>query len=209
MSTPHGSGSLPHLQMILEQLPDATLAMDRDGCIAFWNRAAERFFHLSACTVVGRRPHDVPLSPWLSLADHAAVVSAARRGDVVRHEGVHSNGTGRRVDLEFAISALADADGTFAGTLVVLRDISAGKRRERDLERQIEALQGTSEPLRPAQGLIPICSHCKQIRDAGGAWHAMDAYLSAQCGVRFTHGICPACLTHLRADPDNQPPWPR
>ena len=199
-------GSLPHLHsLILEQMSDAVIALDRHGCVAFWNRAAERLFHLSACTLLGRRQHDVPLTPWFSPADEETAVSAARRGEAVRREGVHTNGNGRSIHLEYSIIALSNADGTSAGLFVVLRDISAAKRREHDLEQQVEALRRATDRLRLFHGLVPICSHCKQIRDPGGMWHEMDAYLHEQCGVKFTHGICPACFKHLHADYDDRP----
>jgi PAS domain S-box-containing protein len=200
-------GSLPHLHsLIVEQMSDAVIALDRHGCIALWNRAAERLFHLSACTVLGRRPHEVPLTPWFSPADEAAAVSAERRGEAVRREGVLSNGNGRSIHLEYAITALSSTDGTSAGMVVILRDISAAKRCAHDREQQLEALQRASDRFRLFQGLVPICSHCKQIRDPGGSWHEMDAYLHEQCGVKLTHGICPACLTRLHAEYDDRPP---
>jgi PAS domain S-box-containing protein len=186
-------------------MSDAVIALDRHGCIALWNRAAERLFHLSACAVLGRRPHDVPLTPWFSPADEEAAVSAARRGEAVRREGVHSNGNGRSIHLEYSITAFSNADSASADLVVVLRDISAAKRREHDLEQQLEALRRAADRIRLFQGLVPICSHCKQIRDPGGMWHAVDAYLHEQCGVKFTHGICPACFKHLHADYDDRP----
>lgn len=210
MSRPSECGSLPHLQsMILEQLPDAVVAIDRDGYIAFWNRAAERLFHLSPSAVLGRRPHDVRLSPWLDAADEQAVAAAVQWGEVVHRERVHSNGSGRSVHLEFSMTGLASADGVSAGTLVVMRDVGAAKRRERELEEELQAVRSAPEPLRTVHGLVPICSHCKQIRDAKGSWHAMDAYLHEQCGVRFTHGICPACIRNLHRDNDDQSPTSR
>ena len=42
--------------------------------------------------------------------------------------------------------------------------------------------------------IIPICSHCKQIRDKAGSWHYIDAYLTERFGLRFTHSLCPECV---------------
>jgi|PlaIllAssembly_1097288.scaffolds.fasta_scaffold299098_2 PAS domain S-box-containing protein len=207
MSKPSECGSLAHLHsMIVDRIPDAVVAVGRDGCIMSWNRAAERLFGLSADAVLGRRAHDVQLSPWFSAEEEAAIASAAERGEVLRREGFRSAGNGGPVHLELSIAPLAAPDGVPAGTLVVMRDISGAKQKERALEQRIEALRRASDRLRLSEALIPICAHCKQIRDPGGSWHEMDAYLHDQFGAKFTHGICPACITRLHPDYCVRPP---
>jgi hypothetical protein len=42
-------------------------------------------------------------------------------------------------------------------------------------------------------GMLPICSHCKKIRDDKGYWNQIEAYLNAHSDAVFTHGICPEC----------------
>ena len=42
-------------------------------------------------------------------------------------------------------------------------------------------------------GMLPICSHCKKIRDDKGYWNQLEAYLNAHTDAEFTHGICPDC----------------
>lgn len=48
--------------------------------------------------------------------------------------------------------------------------------------------------------IIPICSYCHNIRDDDGAWNRIEEYLSAHSDAKFSHGICPKCLTKARAD---------
>jgi hypothetical protein len=43
-------------------------------------------------------------------------------------------------------------------------------------------------------GLLPICSHCKKIRDDKGYWKKLEAYLHEHSGATFTHSICPECM---------------
>jgi len=207
MSKPSECGSLPHLySLILEQMSDAVIALDRHGCIAFWNRGAERLFHLSARAALGKRSQDLQLSPWFNTADESAVLSAATRGETLRLEGVRSNGSGRSIHLELSLAALSDLDGASAGALVVARDISSTRQKEHDLAQQLEALRGTSTHLPPLGRLIPICAHCKQIRDLAGVWHEAASYFHEQFGVKFTHGICPECISLLRSDYEDRPP---
>ena len=48
-------------------------------------------------------------------------------------------------------------------------------------------------------GLLPICSHCKKIRDDRGYWNQLEAYLEAHSEAAFTHGICADCKEQLYA----------
>jgi hypothetical protein len=48
-------------------------------------------------------------------------------------------------------------------------------------------------------GLVPICSHCKKIRDDRGYWNQLEAYLEAHSDAAFTHGICADCQEELHA----------
>lgn len=41
---------------------------------------------------------------------------------------------------------------------------------------------------------IPICAHCKSIRDEGGDWSRLEGYVQGRTGSRFSHGICPNCV---------------
>lgn len=40
---------------------------------------------------------------------------------------------------------------------------------------------------------LPICSHCKKIRDDHDRWHAIESYISERSDTKFSHGICPDC----------------
>ena len=53
--------SLAQLPMqILDQMADAVIAVDRDGCIVYWNREAERLFHLTAHHASRTLPKEIP-----------------------------------------------------------------------------------------------------------------------------------------------------
>ncbi|MBN1533210.1 MAG: response regulator [Spirochaetes bacterium] len=43
-------------------------------------------------------------------------------------------------------------------------------------------------------GLLPICSHCKKVRDDSGYWKQVEEYVASHSEVTFSHGICPDCL---------------
>ncbi len=47
------------------------------------------------------------------------------------------------------------------------------------------------------QGLLPICSYCKKVRDDQNYWQQVDSYISKHSEVEFSHGICPGCYDSL------------
>jgi CheY-like chemotaxis protein len=57
-----------------------------------------------------------------------------------------------------------------------------------------QRLEAALEQVTQLQGLLPICCFCKQIRDDKNYWSQVDSYFAHHSAVRFTHGICPACL---------------
>jgi hypothetical protein len=53
-----------------------------------------------------------------------------------------------------------------------------------------EALTG----IKTLRGLLPICSHCKGVRNDTGFWQSVESYVKAHSDADFTHSICPNCL---------------
>lgn len=51
--------------------------------------------------------------------------------------------------------------------------------------------------VRTLGGMLPICSHCKKIRDDKGYWNQIEAYLNERIDAEFTHGICPDCAKEV------------
>jgi hypothetical protein len=47
------------------------------------------------------------------------------------------------------------------------------------------------------KGFLPICAHCKKIRDDKGYWNQIEKYIAEHSGTEFTHSICPDCAEIL------------
>ena len=54
--------------------------------------------------------------------------------------------------------------------------------------------------------IIPICSHCRKLRDDDGFWHQVEAYFSAHTSSAFSHGICPGCMEKYYPEYANKKP---
>ena len=57
-----------------------------------------------------------------------------------------------------------------------------------------EKLSDTLSQLKEASSLLPICCHCKAIRDDENYWQRVEDYIKKSSLSEFTHGICPDCL---------------
>jgi hypothetical protein len=43
-------------------------------------------------------------------------------------------------------------------------------------------------------GIIPICAHCKSIRDESGRWERLESYITTHTDAELSHGICDVCM---------------
>ncbi|MBC8415622.1 MAG: response regulator [Candidatus Cloacimonetes bacterium] len=84
--------------------------------------------------------------------------------------------------------------GKAAGSFVIYKDISKQKKAETEREKVIADLKQALEKVKTLSGLVPICSHCKKIRDDSGYWQKVEEYISQYSDVDFSHSICPECL---------------
>jgi len=94
---------------------------------------------------------------------------------------------------------LGTAWTVWASILLNLAMLSAGigvmmvyfRKELRERERLMRGLE--SALARALKGYLPICAHCKSIRDEAGDWQRIERYLSDRTEAAFTHGICPGC----------------
>lgn len=63
--------------------------------------------------------------------------------------------------------------------------------RARKLEIAVAEAMSSAKILR---GLLPICAHCKKVRDDHGYWTRIEDYISQHSEADFSHGFCPDCI---------------
>lgn len=61
------------------------------------------------------------------------------------------------------------------------------------LAERVRELEDALSQVKQLQGLLPICSYCKKIRDEQNYWERVDSYLAKHSELLFSHGICPDC----------------
>ena len=79
-------------------------------------------------------------------------------------------------------------NGDFAGYIGSCIDVTERVEAQDALQSKLE------EELRVLRGIIPICMHCKEIRDDKGYWNQLEKFITEHSEAKFSHGICPDCM---------------
>lgn len=61
----------------------------------------------------------------------------------------------------------------------------------------IQQLQQALEEVKQLRGIIPICAHCKNVRNDNGYWMQVEHYISEHSDAEFSHGLCPVCMNKM------------
>ena len=80
---------------------------------------------------------------------------------------------------------------------IIIKDFSR-------LEKTTERLQLAIDNIKTLEGLLPICSNCKNIRDDDGYWQQVEVYIRQHSKAKFSHSICPECAHQLYPDLFNE-----
>ncbi len=78
--------------------------------------------------------------------------------------------------------------------------IIALERNERLLREKICELEQALSHIKKLEGILPICSFCKRIRQQDSetqdrqSWIKIENYLSTRTNAQFSHCICPECM---------------
>ena len=94
--------------------------------------------------------------------------------------------------------------------LVEMQVLHETKTKEKETEiyrlKNIELVESNkqlSEALAEVKqlgGLIPICAHCKRIKDDEGYWHQVEQYIRDRSEAEFSHTLCRVCMKELYPD---------
>lgn len=99
--------------------------------------------------------------------------------------------------FDLTVEPLRDAHSDIVGITCASADITPIKQGAEERERLIRELQDALAQVSVLRGLLPICAHCKKIRNEHGEWNPVEKYIKDHTRVDFTHGICPECARRL------------
>jgi PAS domain S-box-containing protein len=180
--------------MELQTNTDAIVTADSRGILIGWNSGAERIFGYSYTEAVGQ-----PLTSIMPLYHHAGLSSGMNTlqsggdqhviGKTVELEGLRKDKSVFQIELSLSTWE-TKSEQFFTG---IIRDITDRKRAEQERESLVNELKTSLENVKTLGGLVPICAHCKKIRDDKGYWNQLEKYILDHTDAKLTHGICPDC----------------
>ncbi|WP_136808669.1 PAS domain-containing protein [Desulfosediminicola flagellatus] len=174
---------------IFESLPNPVFLLSAKGTIDNMNLAAAKL--LDKRSVAGGHYYS-PLSkdlqntikdkqigdllPWLTveLQEFIAQGSVER----VFEKSIQIEGDLRVFRVK--ISQMLDVSSKFNGLVLILEDITSLKKAQ--------------DEVKTLEGFIPICSHCKKMRDDEGYWSRLEEFIESRSDALFSHSICDDCV---------------
>jgi len=103
-------------------------------------------------------------------------------------------------DYNQRIDFMGDFSDAFNAMIVSL------DRNEKDLKIKIAELKAALSRISQLEGILPICSRCKKIRQEGtdpreqNSWEPVESFITAKTLAMFSHGLCPECMAALYGD---------
>lgn len=130
--------------------------------------------------------------PKLKMVYVILLTTLGRSEDIVT--GLES-GANDYVVKPFNAAELRARIGVGVRVVQLQQELAASQRECQTAQREVEQLQG----------IIPICSYCKKIRNDKNFWQQVDSYFAQRAHARFSHGVCPDCLKNVMAEIDATP----
>ena len=168
------------LETVLGESTDPIFNILEDGTYRYVNQAFSGPFGHTPEEVVGQRIWDL-FSPDEAGKRMAVVRRAFATGELIVFDVRVPTPAGDTYYIT-SVKPIMDGAGKVTSVVCISKDITARKRAEQEV--------------RTLTGLLPICAHCKKIRDDHGYWTQLEQYLRAHSQAEFTHGICPECQEH-------------
>lgn len=182
---------------------DAIISINSGENVVFWNKAAETIFGYSPEEVM-----DKPLAFIMPERFRELHQEGLRRvisggvshiiGKTVEVVGLRKDG--HEIPIEISLAAMQTKEGMLITG--ILRDVTERKQVEEEREKLIVQLQKALTEVKTLSGLLPICAHCKNIRDDKGYWSKIETYIHKHSDAEFSHGICPECAKKFYPDFD-------
>ncbi len=145
---------------IIDFLPDATFAIDREGRVIAWNHAIEEMTGVTSAEMLGKGDHeyaipfygdrrpiliDLVFEPDEVLAQHYTHISRDR--GILMADTVLPRPKGNQRTLMGTASPLYNREGKIAGAIEAIRDITDRKKAEEELSAANEQLAASGEQL--------------------------------------------------------------
>lgn len=184
---------------IFESIPTPVFLITPDGMIDNMNLAASAFLHkesiaggqyygargtkgykdskVEESSGMFRGRPAVDVLPWFATEINTSLDGTI--SDEAIEKRIELDGEPAVFRMRF--SQMLDVSSKFTGSIFILENITTLK----NVQSEVIALKG----------LIPICAHCKNMRDDEGYWSRLEEYIEKRSEAYFSHSICNECLS--------------
>jgi PAS domain S-box-containing protein len=122
------------------------------------------------------------------------------KGIVENFEFKAQSKDGSAIWVSNSARAYFGSDGKVIRYEGIVLDINERKQAEKEKDRLLSELKDALDKVKTLSGFLPICSHCKNIRDDKGYWSKMESYIHKHSEAEFSHAICPECAEKYYPD---------
>jgi PAS domain S-box-containing protein len=186
---------------VTQSLGEGVYALDKKGQVTFMNPAAEKILGWTQEELLGQKMHDIihfqRADGTRVPAEECPLLSVLHTGQSVRIEDDVFTRKDRTIIQVSYTSSPIMSDGQVAGAVLAFHDITERKQAEVEREKLIKELQSALSEVKTLQGMLPICSYCKSIRNDQNFWQKVENYITERTDVMITHGICPDCYDEV------------
>jgi sigma-B regulation protein RsbU (phosphoserine phosphatase) len=132
---------------------------------------------IEICRQIRQRPRARPMY---------LILLTARRGQEDKIQGLNSG-------ADDYITKPFDRDELRARLQVGIRVL----KLQQALAQRVRELEQALSSVKTLEGLLPICSYCKKIRNDRNYWQQVEGYICDHSAAQFSHGICPECYSQF------------
>jgi PAS domain-containing protein len=176
---------------VLDAIPSYIFVVDDDVQIIGFNQAASQLVAQSPELVIRRRAGDILHCLHATEAAEGCGRAEFCKDCPVRNS-VNESVRGHRVVRKRARMELLSEGRTLQIYLLV----TTAPFLYKDKSLVLLVLEDISE-LMELKSILPICAHCKSIRNDQEYWQCVEGYFKHHLDVDFSHSICPKCAREL------------
>ncbi len=194
-------------RFLTEKMTDIVWTVDRNLNFTYVSPSIEKALGYPPEAFARLRAEDILTEESFRQVMELIVVELARNREpspeadrFVAFETTYRHQNGSMVWFHNVASAIRDEQGVITGFHGVSRNVSDQKQAAAEREELIAELKQALAEVKTLSGMLPICAHCKKIRDDQGYWNQMETYITKHSEALFSHCICPDCATKIYPD---------
>jgi PAS domain S-box-containing protein len=134
------------LAALVQAAPDAIIARDREDRIATWNPGAEQMFGLAASEAIGKSYVELTV-PEGERARVQEIIERVNSGETLSGRSNRMRADGTLFPAQISVAPLTLLDGSWHGTLVMIRDITDLVQAEEALRERAALLERSNADL--------------------------------------------------------------